>query len=97
MDRRFIQVSHKILQDKLFDQPNTYKREKGESVSCPVMCDSVTPWTAAHQAPLSKGCSRKGYWSDLLFPSPGDLPKPGTETGSPALQEELPGKSKTTI
>ena len=35
----------------------------------------VTPWTAAHQAPLSMGLSRKEYWSGLPFPSPGDLPK----------------------
>ena len=37
---------------------------------------SVTPWTAAHQAPLSLGFSRQEYWSGLLFPSPGDLPNP---------------------
>ena len=37
----------------------------------------VTPWTAAHQAPLSMRFSRQGYWSGLPFPSPGDLPNPG--------------------
>ena len=57
----------------------------------------ATPWTAAHQAPLSMGFSRKGYWSGLLFPSPGDLPNPGIEPGSPKLQADslligLPGK-----
>ena len=30
--------------------------------------------------------SRQGYWSGLPFPSPGDLPDPGIEPGSPALQ-----------
>ena len=30
----------------------------------------VTLWTAAHQAPLSMGYSRQGYWSELLFPPP---------------------------
>ena len=45
----------------------------------------VTPWTVAHQAPLSMGFSRQEYWSGLPFPSPGDLPDPGIETGSPAL------------
>ena len=30
----------------------------------------VTPWTAAHQAPLSLGFSRQEYWSGLPFPSP---------------------------
>ena len=58
----------------------------------------ATPWTAAHQAPLSMGFSRQGYWSGLPFPSPRDLPNPGIDPGSPALQadslpSELKGKS----
>ena len=44
-----------------------------------------TPWTVAHQDPLSMGFSRKEYWSGLPFPSPGDLPNPGTKPESPAL------------
>ena len=48
----------------------------------------MTPWTAAHQAPLSMRFSRQGYWSRLPFPSPGDLPNPGIEPGSPALQAD---------
>ena len=36
-----------------------------------------TPWTVAHQAPLSMGFPRQEYWSGLPFPSPGDLPDPG--------------------
>ena len=43
----------------------------------------MTPWMVAHQAPLSMGFSRQGYWSGLLFPSVGDLPDPGTEPGYP--------------
>ena len=39
-----------------------------------VMSDSATPWTVAHQAPLSMGFSRQEYWSGLPLPSPGDLP-----------------------
>ena len=39
-------------------------------VSCSVVSDSVTPWTVAHQAPLSVGFSRQEYWSGLPFPSP---------------------------
>ena len=39
----------------------------------------------AHQTPLSMGFPRQGYWSGLLFPSPGDLPNPGIEPTSPAL------------
>ena len=41
-----------------------------------------TLWTVAHQAPLSMGFSRQGYWSGLPFPSPGDLPDPGMEPNS---------------
>ena len=40
---------------------------------------SATPWTVAHQDPLSMGFPRPEYWSGLLFPSPGDLRNPGME------------------
>ena len=49
----------------------------------------VTPWTVAYQAPLSMGFSRQEYWSGLPFPSPGDLPDPGIEPGSPVLQADV--------
>ena len=43
-----------------------------------VMSNSfATPWTVACQASLSTGFSRQEYWSELPFPSPGDLPNPG--------------------
>ena len=48
----------------------------------------ATPWTVAHQAPPSMGFSGQEYWSGLPFPSPGDLPKPGIEPRSPALQAD---------
>ena len=48
----------------------------------------ATPWTVAHQAPLSMGFSRQEYWSGLPFPSPGDLSNPGIEPRSPALQAD---------
>ena len=48
-----------------------------------VMSSSGTPWTVAHQAPLSIRFCRREYWSRLPFPSPGDLPHPGTEPRSP--------------
>ena len=48
----------------------------------------ATPRTVARQAPLSMGFSRQEYWSGLPFPSPGDLPNPGIEPGSPALQAD---------
>ena len=57
----------------------------------------MTPWTVAHQAPLSMGFPREERWSGLPFPSPGDLPNPGIELGYPALvgalfTTESPGK-----
>ena len=48
----------------------------------------ATPWTVAYQAPPSMGFSRQECWSGLPFPSPGDLPDPGIELGSPALQAD---------
>ena len=43
----------------------------------------ATPWTIAHQAPLSMGFSGQEYWSGLLpCPPPRDLPNPGIESGS---------------
>ena len=45
----------------------------------------MTPRTVAHQAPLSMEFSRQQYWSGLPLASPGNLPNPGSESGSPAL------------
>ena len=48
----------------------------------------MTPWTVAHQAPLSMELSRQEYWSGFPFPFPEDLPDPGIEPRSPALQAD---------
>ena len=61
----------------------------------------ATPWTVARQVPLSMEFPRQQYWSGLPFPSPGDLPNPGIEPESPALQAdsllpELPEKPNGT-
>ena len=64
-----------------------------------------TLWTVTCQAPLSIGFSQQEYWSGLPFPSPGDLPNPGTEPASPAapalagrfFTTEPPGKPKLYI
>ena len=48
------------------------------SVSYSVILNSLTPRTAAHQAPLPMRFSRQGYWSGLPFPSPGHLPTQGS-------------------
>ena len=63
--------------------------------SCPTL---VIPWTVACQAPLSMGFSTQEDWSGLPFPSPEDLPDPGIEPGSPALQaDSLPTELKNNI
>ena len=50
------------------------------------MSDSfVTLWTIAGQVPLSMGLLRQESWSGFQFPSPGDLPHPGTKPVSPEL------------
>ena len=51
-----------------------------------VVSNFETPWTVAHQAPLSMEFSRQEYWSGLPFLSPGDLSDPGIKPESPALQ-----------
>ena len=66
-----------------------------QSLSCVRLF--VTPWTVAHQAPLSMEFSRQEYWSGLPFPSPGDLLGPGIKPPSLVLAgrfftTEPPGK-----
>ena len=51
--------------------------------SCLTLCDPVDC-----SLPPSMGFSRQGYWRGLPFPSPGDLPDPGIEPGSPTLQAD---------
>ena len=53
----------------------------------------ATPWTVAHQGPLSMGFFRQECWSGLPFPSAGELPNPGIRLWSPALQaDSLPSE-----
>ena len=49
---------------------------------------SATQWTVSCQAPLSMGFCRQEYWSELPFPSPGDLSDPGIKPRSPTLQAD---------
>ena len=62
------------------------------------LCSTLaTPWTVAHQDPLSVEFSRQEYWSGLPLPPPGDLPNSGMKSKSPALAgrfftTESPGK-----
>ena len=62
----------------------------------------VTPWTIAHQAPLSMGFSRQKYWSGLPCPSPADLPDPGSQSCISCIGRQIlffttepPGKSRS--
>ena len=57
-----------------------------------VVSNSATPWTVAHQAPLSMGFSRQEHWSSLPCPPPGDLSNAGIKPTSPVLQVDLPSE-----
>ena len=62
----------------------------------------VTPWTVAHQAPLSILCPMQEYWSGLSWSAPEDLLNPEIRPRSPALAgrffpTELPGKPIPTL
>ena len=88
----------KNLNDYFTFQIRKKERKKVKSLSRVWLF--ATPWTdVAHQAPPSMGFSRQEYWSGLPFASPGDLPDPGIEPKSPALQadtltSEPPGKPR---
>ena len=74
-------------------QPYVQQDKGSEVKSLSLVQLFATPWTVAYKAPLSMEFSRQEYWSGSPFPSPGDLPKPGIEPRSPALQaDEPPGK-----
>ena len=83
-------MSPALQADALTSEPPGKPYEYGWKwkLSRSVVSDSATPWTVAHQAPPSMGISRQEYWSGLPFPSPGDLPDPGIEPRSPALQAD---------
>ena len=71
--------------------------EKCVKVLAARLCLTAAPWTVACQAPESVELSSQEYWGGLPFLSPGELPNPGIEPGSPAVQadslpSEPPGK-----
>ena len=75
------------------------KKSRGPQGECEMKSLSrvrlfVTPWTVAHQAPLSMGFSRQEYCNGLPFPSPGDLPGPGIKPRSLALRADALGGGK---
>ena len=62
-----------------------FSLESEVAQSCPTLyypMDHSLPGSMVH------GISRQEYWNRLPFPSPGDLPNPGIEPGSPALQTD---------
>ena len=77
------------------EQSNILPWSEVKSLSCVQLF--ATQWTVAYKASLPMEFSRQSYWSRLPLPSPEDLPEPGIEPGSPALQadtlpSEPPGK-----
>ena len=82
----------------MFQKEQNSKTVIQKEVKVLVTPDSATPWTVVHHAPLSMEFSRQEYWEPL--PPPGDLPDPGMEPRSPALQadsfpSEPPGQTLT--
>ena len=55
----------------------------------------MTPWTVAHQVPLSMEFSRQEDGSGLPCPPPGDLPNPGIKPAS-LVSPALAGRFFTT-
>ena len=99
LEARAIEAIFEIqVRDRGFKLEFSYYRKKVKSLSR--VQPFATPWSIAHKAPLSMGFSRQEYWNGLPFPSPGDLPNPGIEPRSPALQtgsllSEPPGKPQS--
>ena len=86
----------------LFNSLTKNQVSEVSEVAQSLVSNSATPWSVAYQAPLTVGFSRQEYWNGLPFPSPGDLPNPGIEPGSPTLQadglpSELPGKLQVNL
>ena len=73
-----------------------YSKRKENLHARSVCCVLRHSGTRAHQTPLSMEFSRQEYWSELLFPTPGDLPDPGIEPTSPVsprvFTTEPPGR-----
>ena len=92
-----VMPSNQLILCRSLSPPPIFMKVKVKSLSRVQLF--ATPWTVAHQAPLSMGFSRQEYWSGLPFPSPGDLPDPGIKPKSPTLQadtltSEPPGKPR---
>ena len=78
-----LRVNPEFLGEKSIFLKHNHTSEVNEVKSLSRVQLFATPWTVAYQAPPSMGFSKQEYWSGLAFPSPGDLPDPGTEPMSP--------------
>ena len=74
-------VFYKYILRCLFQKQYLYTLYVSPSVATP-------SWTVVGQVPLSTGLSKQEYWRGLPFPSPSNLPNPGIEPRSPALQRD---------
>ena len=64
-----------------------YPLEKGMATHSSILACKIS-WAEELGGLQSIGFSRQEYWNGLPFPSPGDLPDPGMEPGSSALQAD---------
>ena len=64
-------------------------------LSSSVKSNSLRPWTVVCQTPLCIGFPKQEHWSGLSFPPLGDLPDPGIELVSPALQDKAGDRART--
>ena len=88
-----------LIQIKVVTEKNYENEKKSQNQISKVLYQGTryrripTTWTIACQVPLSMEFSRPEYWSGQPFPSPGDLPNPGIDPKSPALQaDSLPSE-----
>ena len=86
--KTFIDITYELKLCKIFKGKSMKTRSEVKSVdqACLTLCDPMD--YIAYQDPQSMGFFKQEYWSELPFASPGDLPNPGIEPGSPALQAE---------
>ena len=84
-----LQMMPPLMAESEAELKNLLMRVKVCTYVFSVMSDSATPWTTAHQSPLSMEFSRQEYWSGFPFLSTGHLPNPGIEPMSPALASKF--------
>ena len=81
-------MSISLVNKQTVVHPSHYGEQDGGGLVAKSCSTLSTLWTIAHQVPLSMGFSRQEYWSGLAFHSLGDLPYPGIEPRTPALQAD---------